>query len=40
MLNRGCKAWWIGFFKDLRDYGIYSEENAIEVECLMFGLVL
>ena len=29
-------AWWIGFFKDLRDYGIYSEDNVIEVECLRF----
>ena len=36
MLKRGCMAWWIDFFKDLRGYGIYSEYNVIEVECLRF----
>ena len=35
-LKRGCMAWWIGFFKDLRDYGIYSEDDVKEVECLRF----
>ena len=29
-------AWWIDFFKELRDYGIYSEDNVIEVEYLRF----
>ena len=36
MLKRGGMAWWINFFKDLRDYGLYLEDNVIEAECLKF----
>ena len=36
MLKRGGMAWWINFFKDLRDCGLYLEDNVIEAECLKF----
>ena len=28
--------WWIRFFKDLRDSGLYLEDDDIQVECLKF----
>lgn len=36
MLKRGGMAWWINFFKDLRDCGLYLGDNVIEAECLKF----
>lgn len=28
--------WWINFFKDLREQGIYSDDDPVQVECLKF----
>ena len=28
--------WWMNFFKDLRDQGIYSDDDPVHVECLKF----
>lgn len=28
--------WWINFFKDIRDSGIYNFENPLTKECLKF----
>lgn len=28
--------WWITFFKDLRDTGLYNDNDAIQVECLKY----
>lgn len=29
-------GWWISFFKDLRDCGLYLDDDVIEAECLKF----
>ena len=36
ILKRGGMAWWINFFKDLRDSRLYIEDIDIEAECLKF----
>ncbi len=36
MLRRGCVNWWINFFKDLRDSGLFCDSDDIQVECLKF----
>ena len=36
ILRKQCANWWIGYFKDLRDSGIYSDDSAIHRECLKF----
>ena len=36
VLMRGCMDWWICFFKDLGDIGLYLEDDDIQVECLKF----
>ena len=28
--------WWMNFFKDLRDQGLYSDDDPVQVECLKF----
>ena len=35
-LRKGCAQWWIQFFKDLRDSGLYSDSDVIQRECLHF----
>ena len=35
-LRQGCADWWIEYFKNLRDPGLYNDENAIHRECLKF----
>ena len=35
-LRRSESDWWIKFFRDLRDSGVYCDGNAIHVECLKF----
>ena len=35
-LRRGCAGWWIAYFKDMRDNGLYCDSNVIHVECLHF----
>lgn len=35
-LRQGCADWWIEFFKDLRDSGLYCDDNVIHCECLKF----
>ena len=35
-LRQGCADWWIEFFKDLRDSGLYCDDNIIHCECLKF----
>ena len=34
-LRKGCAEWWIQFFKDLRDSGLYSDDDVIR-QCLQF----
>ena len=36
VLRKGCSGWWIRHFKDMRDSGIYSEDDVIHRECLKF----
>ena len=31
--------WWINFFKDLRDVGLYCDDNPLHVECLRFRFI-
>ena len=35
-LRKGCTEWWINYFKDLRDRGLYCDADIINVECLRF----
>lgn len=35
-LRQGCAEWWIEFFKNLRDSGLYNDDNVIHRECLKF----
>ena len=35
-LRCGGGGWWINFFKDLRDSGIYKDHDAFHRECLKF----
>ena len=35
-LRKGCTEWWINYFKDLRDKGLYCDADIINVECLRF----
>lgn len=36
ILRKGCADWWIRFFKDMRDYGLYCDDNVVQVEFLKF----
>ena len=36
ILRKGCSDWWINYFKDMRDCGLYSYDDCIQVECLKF----
>lgn len=36
MLRRECIDWWITYFKNARDRGMYDDGNNIHVECLKF----
>jgi hypothetical protein len=36
ILRKECADWWIRYFKDLRDSGLYSDNDAIQRECLKF----
>ena len=36
ILRRGCADWWIRFFKDMRDCGLYCDDDAVQAECLKF----
>ena len=38
-LHNNDTDWWINFFKDLRDVGLYSDNNPLHVECLRFAFV-
>ena len=31
ILRRGCSDWWIRFFKDMRDSGLYCANDAVPV---------
>jgi transposase len=35
-LRRECADWWINYFKNARERGIYNDGNNIHVECLKF----
>lgn len=35
-LRQGCADWWIEYFKNLRDSGLYNDENVMQRECLRF----
>ena len=35
-LRQGCAEWWITFFKDVRDSGLYYDDDIIHRECLKF----
>ena len=36
ILRRGCADWWIRFFKDMRDCGLYRDDDVVQTECLKF----
>ncbi|KAJ7385288.1 hypothetical protein OS493_016362 [Desmophyllum pertusum] len=36
ILRKGCSDWWIRFFKDMRDCGLYCDDDVVQVECLKF----
>lgn len=36
LLRKSCTDWWIRFFKDLRDAGLYEDDNEFHIECLKF----
>ncbi len=36
ILRKQCADWWIRYFKDLRDSGLYSDDDATQRECLKF----
>ncbi len=36
MLRKQCTDWWIKYFKDLRDRGLFSDDDIIQRECLKF----
>ena len=33
LLRKACTDWWIRYFKDLRDQGLYNDDNVIHREC-------
>ncbi|KAK2548520.1 hypothetical protein P5673_031305 [Acropora cervicornis] len=35
-LRRSDTEWWINFFQDLKDQGLYNETDLFQVECLLF----
>ena len=35
-LRQGGGGWWINFFKDLRDSGVYADHDPLHQECLKF----
>ena len=35
-LRRECADWWINYFRNARERGIYNDGNNIHVECLKF----
>ena len=35
-LRHGCMDWWINYFKDLRDNGLYCDSDIFHTECLRF----
>lgn len=36
LLRKSCTDWWIRYFKDLRDIGLYHDDDMIHRECLKF----
>ena len=36
ILRKSCTDWWIRYFKDLRDMGLYNDDGEFERECLKF----
>ena len=39
ILLKQCTDWWIKYFKDLRDRGLFSDKDIIHQECLKFCLM-
>lgn len=35
-LKKSNASWWIDFFKDTRDEGIFCDHDTVQVECLRF----
>ena len=35
-MRKTSSGWWINFFKDMRDTGIYNDDDPVHCECLMF----
>lgn len=38
-LRQGCAEWWIQFLKDLRDPGLYNNDDVTQHECLKFCFI-
>lgn len=38
-LRQGCAEWWIECFKDLRDSGLYNDDDVIQREFLKFCFI-
>ena len=37
ILRKSCSDWWINYFKDMRNSGLYDDSDHLHVECLKFG---
>ena len=38
-LKQSCTSWWIDFFKDMRDQGIFSDHDPIHIDCMRFCFI-
>ena len=36
ILRKQCSDWWIKYFKDLRDAGLFCDDDIVHRECLKF----
>lgn len=38
-LVKDCSSWWINFFKDLSDLGLFNGSDPVRQECIRFCLM-
>lgn len=39
ILRKQCSDWWITYFKDLRDAGLFCDDDIVHRECLKFSFM-
>ena len=37
--KKSCLQWWMNYFKDLRDKGIFDDSDIFHTECLRFAFL-